>query len=176
MSNLCHRLSRRGIALSLVALAALGVGVAAAAIPAGDGTITGCYVTKGGQLRVIDTATTTQCGKGEAKVSWSQRGPAGPPGPQGLKGDTGAQGAKGDTGPQGPAGAAGADGAPGIARGYGLYRNGALAPGASGVTGVFEVTDLLTTRYCVGFSFKPVAVVVTLVAPSSLLTAAVDPN
>jgi hypothetical protein len=116
-------------------------------------------------------------------------GPVGPSGPAGPKGDTGAtgaagpkgdtgatgaQGPKGDTGAtgaQGPPGTAGADGKngidgkDGIARGYAsVNSDGTLAPGASGVANVHTETSTLglVVRYCITFTFKPVAVVATL--------------
>jgi len=70
---------------ALVLLALLGP------IPAADGTFTGCYQTTGrlrGALRVIDAAAT--CRAGEARVTWSQRGPQGPSGSAGPPGAPGA--------------------------------------------------------------------------------------
>jgi type VI secretion system secreted protein Hcp len=108
------RRSRGGLKLALPTVAALGAGTAIAigAIPGGDGTITGCYVTnpdavpgatspRYGALRVIDPSQTSplggptetnSCLADEATITWSQRGPQGPQGPQGP---TGAQGPAG---------------------------------------------------------------------------------
>jgi hypothetical protein len=60
-------------------------GIARAAVPADDGTITACYSTDGnkakpaGALRVVDAVS--GCGRDERPLAWSQRGPAGPVGP-----------------------------------------------------------------------------------------------
>jgi hypothetical protein len=104
--------------LALVAVLALvGAGIAYAAIPDSSGVIHGCYATKNGALRVIDSAA--KCATGEVALNWNQQGPkgdTGATGPQGPKGDpgaTGAQGPKGDAGPAGPQGAAGPAGAQG---------------------------------------------------------------
>lgn len=76
----------------VVAGAAALTAVGVAAIPSSDGTITACYVTASGVLRVIDTDKGDVCFRGEATLTWSQTGPQGPTGltgPQGTKGDTG---------------------------------------------------------------------------------------
>jgi hypothetical protein len=99
-------------------------GVAYAAIPDSAGVIHGCYATKSGALRVIDTSA--KCANGELALNWSQQGPkgdsgavgpagaAGPQGPQGDPGPTGPQGLKGDTGAIGPQGPQGLQGRPGV--------------------------------------------------------------
>jgi collagen triple helix repeat protein len=128
--------------LVLVGAAAMVVaGVAYAAIPDSSGVVHGCYSTKNGALRVIDTSA--KCGNGELALNWNQQGP---------KGDTGAiglQGPKGDTGAAGPAGAAGPQGPQG--------QTGAIGPqgpqglqGKPGVSG-FEVVrqdETLNNPYC----------------------------
>ena len=98
------------------AVAALGLGiggaVAAASIPASNGTITGCYVTPTsdsdspvGSLRVIDPSDTTESDPavstaapiGEATITWNQQGqpgPQGPPGQNGMKDRNGQNGAE----------------------------------------------------------------------------------
>ena len=158
MSDAFARLSRRTVALALVALAAIGVGAAVAAIPAADGTIHGCFATKGGALRVIDTGQTCTA-RSESPLTWNQTGPTGP------------QGAKGDPGAQGPPGAAGQNGAPGIARGYAFIdKDGILGAGASGVGSVSRPPGLGVT--CVNFNFTAVSVVVTQSAdlpPNSII-------
>jgi hypothetical protein len=80
--------------ISLVLLAFFST-VALASIPASDGTISGCYDSYKGNLRVIDTAVGAACNSTEKALNWNQKGP---------KGDTGAVGAQGPQGPQGPAG------------------------------------------------------------------------
>jgi hypothetical protein len=80
-----HRLA----AAAAVALVALVVGgIAYATIPAASGTISGCYDTKTGALRVYDTSggAIPGCAAKEAPLTWSQIGPQGPQGPQGPAG------------------------------------------------------------------------------------------
>jgi hypothetical protein len=82
----------RAFLLALV----LAVGVAAtawAAMPDGNGAISGCYAKKGGKLRVVNAGK--KCKKSERPLTLSQTGPAG------------ATGAKGAAGPKGPKGDAG---------------------------------------------------------------------
>lgn len=79
------------IVAALVLLASAGVAVAA--IPAQDGTISACYDSKG-NLRVVDAGES--CAKSETALTWNQQGP---PGVQGLPGE---DGEKGDTGEPGP--------------------------------------------------------------------------
>jgi hypothetical protein len=81
----------RGLALALVFLLAAG-GVAAAAIPASNGVITGCYSKTTGALRVIDAEAGATCAKSEKRVTWNQQGPRGK---QGVRGPKGAQGPPG---------------------------------------------------------------------------------
>jgi hypothetical protein len=98
----------RGKALTAAAVAGglvLAGGVAYAAIPAADGTITGCYTAANsvlgmpkGSLRVVDDAA--HCRRNEQPLTWNQVGPKGDPGPAGEKGE---QGSQGETGPPGPA-------------------------------------------------------------------------
>ncbi len=126
--------SRRALHIGLPTAAALGAGAAVAigAIPAGDGTITGCYanetvrgfpqdivvndVTEApGTLRVIDPSEPTlpsgganpagSCVEGESTITWNQSGPQGPTGPQGPQGPPGAAGGRGPAGGQGVPGA-----------------------------------------------------------------------
>lgn len=125
----------RLVVAGVLVIAAGGAGIASAAIPGAGGVISGCYVTKLGVLRVIDTqkAPPDKCLSTETPITWNQTGPAGPAGakgetgatgaigpqgPAGAKGDIGSQGpvgAKGDTGSQGPAGAQGPQGPQGPA-------------------------------------------------------------
>jgi hypothetical protein len=62
---------------------------ASASIPDSQNTIHGCYATKGGTLRVIDTDAGATCAKGEQAITWNQQGPAGPQGPTGPAGASG---------------------------------------------------------------------------------------
>lgn len=100
--------------------------LALAAVPAPNGTITGCYHNQSGALRVVDSAE--QCRRQETAMTWNQQGPTGPTGAQGPQGETGTTGPQGlpgepgATGPQGPQGPAGADGAAGPAGPAGISR------------------------------------------------------
>jgi len=83
----------------LVAGIIVSGGLAYAAIPDPDGTITGCYTKQAGlfdakgAVRVVDSAS--ECRSSELVLTWSQ------------KGQPGHDGADGEPGPQGPAGPAG---------------------------------------------------------------------
>jgi hypothetical protein len=59
-------------------------GIAFAAIPDEAGVIHGCYTTKGGVLRVIDSGAS--CTTKETALDWNQTGPQGPPGSTGSAG------------------------------------------------------------------------------------------
>jgi type VI secretion system secreted protein Hcp len=119
-------LPRRTLKIALPTIAALAAGgaIAAAAIPASDGEISGCYSKSTadipGALRVIDA--TDSCRSDENPISWNQQGPQGEPGAKGDKGDTGPQGPQG---PQGPAGSSassgGGGGTPEVFSPAGLY-------------------------------------------------------
>src|SRR5438067_256507 len=66
------RATRRRLALVAV-LALVGAGIAYAAIPDSSGVIHGCYSTKNGALRVIDSSA--KCANGEVALNWNQQGP-----------------------------------------------------------------------------------------------------
>ena|SRR5438067_1229814 len=88
-----------GAVVAAAAAIALGVGVAEATIPAGDGTIHGCYALAGGTLRVFDSATPATCSAGsEVPLNWNVTGGQGPKGPVGPQGFQGFQGPTGQTG------------------------------------------------------------------------------
>jgi len=72
------------ILLLAVCLLVAGGVAAYASIPDAAGVIHGCYATKGGTLRVIDTDAGQTCGKDEVALSWNQTGPQGPAGPAGA--------------------------------------------------------------------------------------------
>jgi Collagen triple helix repeat (20 copies) len=111
------------VATGVLAITLLSSGLAMAAIPSEDGTITACYsrdgglLTPRGALRVVDSAD--ECRRGENALTWNQEGqpgPAGPVGPTGPQGEPGAQGpagAPGQDGANGQDGADGQDGQPG---------------------------------------------------------------
>ncbi|MDX6696772.1 MAG: hypothetical protein QOE65_169 [Solirubrobacteraceae bacterium] len=88
--------------IGLVALAVALGGSAYAAIPARNGTIKACYTTRGGAMRVVDSAT-RGCRRGQKLLSWNQ---------QGLRGLPGAAGANGTPGTNGRDGTAGRDATP----------------------------------------------------------------
>ena len=81
------------LVVGLVAIVAVAAGTTAfAAIPDGNGVIHGCYDTKTGALRVIDTPTngfSLSCAPREDGLTWSQQGPKGDRGDKGDKGDPG---------------------------------------------------------------------------------------
>ena len=81
------------LVVSIVALIVALAGVGVAAIPSSDGTITGCFASKTGALRVVDEKK--KCRRGEKRIAWNQRGQPGTPGEQGPAGPQGAQGVQG---------------------------------------------------------------------------------
>ena len=95
---------------AVIAVAATGA-FAVAAIPSSDGTIHGCYSSKG-TLRVIDEDA--RCKSGERAISWNEKGAKGDQGATGPKGDTGLAGSNGQNGVDGPQGVAGLTGQQGL--------------------------------------------------------------
>ena len=84
----------RKIAFPALALAAVGGGLAWAAIPGSDGVIHGCYSPVSNPphpLYVIDPSQQETCGSMTA-LNWNQSGPAGPAGPAGPEGPAGPAG------------------------------------------------------------------------------------
>jgi len=89
------RLPLLGIPVAVGALLLAG-GVAYATIPDATNVIHGCYASKGGELRVIDTAAGQGCDvKRETPLDWNQTGLQGPEGPQGAAGPAGPAGISG---------------------------------------------------------------------------------
>jgi hypothetical protein len=135
MRGFASRFSRRVVALGVGVLALAG-GLAYASIPDGNGTISACYLTGVGQVRLIDPSR-EQCRPNETAISWSQTGPpgaTGATGPQGATGATGPQGPSGATGLPGPIGATGPQGSTGAGGPQGP--TGDTGPrGATGSTG-----------------------------------------
>jgi Collagen triple helix repeat (20 copies) len=107
MAQAPHGLARALIAGGAIAALGLG-GVAVAAIPNEDGSVSVCY-SKNGNLRVIDSAN-DQCSKSETALTLGERGPQGEAGPAGPAGPAGAVGPTGPAGPAGPGGPAGLEG------------------------------------------------------------------
>lgn len=91
-------LAKVGVACAVAGLTLAG-GLAWASIP-DAGVIHGCYKNVSGDLRVVDSATSS-CKNNETSLVWNQ---AGTPGPQGPAGPQGPQGPEGPQGPPGPAG------------------------------------------------------------------------
>ena len=74
----------RVLTVGLVAVA-ISAGLATfayAAIPDQSGVIHSCYKSNGGDLRVIDSATSS-CKGSETALDWNEQGAPGPQGPQG---------------------------------------------------------------------------------------------
>jgi hypothetical protein len=91
------------VRVSVLVVVVLGLtagGIAYASIPDASGVIHGCYLTKNGSLRVIQSPGSA-CTSGETALNWSETGP---------KGATGTNGTNGATGPTGPTGTAGTNG------------------------------------------------------------------
>lgn len=97
------------MAVALIALVVAVGGVAVAAIPASDGTITACYAnsdfikqlvnpidqitsvaTPAGSMRAVDSSA--DCSSSETALTFNQKGPQGPAGPTGPKGKRGPSG------------------------------------------------------------------------------------
>jgi len=71
--------------IPLLAVLAIGLaGVAYAAIPAANGTITACKDNKG-QLKVIDAESGQTCAANQQPLTWNQQGPAGANGVSGYQ-------------------------------------------------------------------------------------------
>jgi hypothetical protein len=90
-------LAKVGVASAVMGLTLAG-GLAWASIPDANGVIHGCYKDVSGDLRVVDSATSS-CKNNETSLVWNQ---AGTPGPQGPAGPQGPQGPEGPQGPLGP--------------------------------------------------------------------------
>jgi hypothetical protein len=95
------------VVIAAVAAAVVTSGLAFAAIPSRNGTITACANKKTGALRVVDADKRQRCRRTERRITWNQRGVPG------AKGDPGVPGAAGPKGDRGEAGASGTAGAPG---------------------------------------------------------------
>lgn len=113
--NRIHRPSP-ALVLSIVALVAALGGVAWATVPTATGVIRGCYLKRGGQLRVL-VGRFAKCKRTETALNWKPAGtvgpigPAGPAGPTGPTGKSGANGTNGTNGMNGSNGTTGPGGA-----------------------------------------------------------------
>jgi hypothetical protein len=113
------RLSTRGLAIGLAAVAALAMagGLAYASIPGAGNVYTACMLKGVGTIRLIDkslpsTNLMSHCTDKETEISWNQTGQPGPAGLQGTKGDPGAPGTNGTDGRDGAQGPKGDKGDP----------------------------------------------------------------
>src|SRR5262249_46799147 len=86
------------IALAAAIALLLTVGVAAASVPDGTGTIHACYKKSGGDVRIIDPSAGESCVSSELLFGWLQAGPQGSQGEIGDKGTMGQQGVQGVSG------------------------------------------------------------------------------
>ena len=171
-------MTRNTSKLTIISVAALALGgLAYAAIPGVDGTITACFTKTltlsgpKGLLRVVNAAS--ECAAHETVLTWNQRGPAGAPGatgapgPQGPVGSQGPAGPQGPLGPQGPAGPPGTGGAPrGQALLSSLSGTGAAAINAFGVVGVVNPLtegggETFPGAFCLALDFVPTIAVAT---------------
>jgi hypothetical protein len=91
------RLTYANVMATVAAFAAIGGGAfAIGAVPDREGRIKACFVPKGkvkGDVRLLVSGS--KCRKGEAKVTWNQRGRRGAQGERGPQGLRGVQGAAG---------------------------------------------------------------------------------
>lgn len=62
------------VALGVCAAVAIATGVGLAAIPDEAGIISGCYVKRTGELRVVDAEAGAECKKSERAISWAAGG------------------------------------------------------------------------------------------------------
>ena len=119
----------------MFSMVALGSGLAWASVPDSSGQIHACYKHGNGDLRVVDSATTS-CKDTEVALNWSQAGPPGPAGPQGAPG------------PQGPAGPQGVPGQ-GLKTVAGSVSSDGFSAGSSGFT-VTKDGTFYTVRFPAG--------------------------
>ena len=59
------------------ATALVGGGLALASVPSATGTVTACVKKAGGAVRIIDTATSARCWRGETRIAWTSLTPRG---------------------------------------------------------------------------------------------------
>ena len=78
--------------LALVATLVIVGGIATAAIPAADGTISACYKKTTKILRVINAEAGQVCNADERPLTWNQAGQPGTPGTDGTNGTDGVSG------------------------------------------------------------------------------------
>ena len=138
---------KKRIALMVaVAMAAIGIPIAAQATIPTNGVIYACYQNSGGLLHVIDRSV-RNCGHKQTALSWNASGVVGPQGPAGAQGAPGPQGPAGGTGPRGATGAQGAQGPAGAESS--VFNVFSPSTGLSGLTPVDKVF-LLAGTYLIG--------------------------
>src|SRR4051812_47131931 len=85
------RVSRKRVAVLIVAVGLIAVAAAYAAIPDSGGVFTACKLNATGTIRLIDkslpsSSLLSHCTSLEQEISWSQTGPKGDKGDQGIQG------------------------------------------------------------------------------------------
>ena len=78
------RLTRMRVAILVVIAAAVGAGVAYAAIPDGNGVYTACMLNKVGTIRIIDPAAQHCSASLESQITFNAKGQRGDPGTDGV--------------------------------------------------------------------------------------------
>jgi hypothetical protein len=126
--------------ISIVALVMATSGLAVAAIPSGNGSITACYHKRTGALRVVDAARKCDA-RTERVLAWNEKGIQGDVGATGAAGRDGERGPQGLQGPRGDSGERGATGPQGIP-GSAAARGDTGPSGARGSTGPAGPTGL----------------------------------
>jgi hypothetical protein len=76
---------RKTLIIGALLVAVAAAGVAYAAIPSSDGTISACKDNKGA-LKVIGAEAGQTCPGSQQLLNWNQQGPPGPQGPAGVSG------------------------------------------------------------------------------------------
>lgn len=130
------KLSRNGLAVAILVVAAAMTAAAALGGSAGSTPVRAC-VAKGGFVRISPSG---RCRSGERALAWNQAGRTGSAGAAGPPGEPGPTGTAGTDGAAGVAGAAGQDGSKG-ARGTFDWDSFAGMPCVrGGVSGTLQIT------------------------------------
>jgi hypothetical protein len=158
--------------LVVVVLGLTAGGIAYASIPDASGVIHGCYLTKNGSLRVIQSPGGA-CVSGETALNWSQTGPKGATGARGTAGTNGTNGATGPTGPMGPSGSGAALWANVSKDGTVWAQHGVLTTNAlgAGLTGQYLVQFNRDVSHCSWIASRSVSQGVSDYNPNIEVTA-----
>jgi hypothetical protein len=158
--------------LVVVVLGLTAGGIAYASIPDASGVIHGCYLTKNGSLRVIQSPGGA-CVSGETALNWSQTGPKGATGARGTAGTDGTNGATGPTGPMGPSGSGAALWANVSKDGTVWAQHGVLTTNAlgAGLTGQYLVQFNRDVSHCSWIASRSVSKGVSDYNPNIEVTA-----